>query len=105
MINKNKGFLLLATHFVLTAWTPTMKVFLLLGLGLLALLQGTMGQSAMDDLVDTAMKWKKACEDFEGNKYKKNQKLTGMCMEFTCSFKKKKYSWKAKVTNSLIYPQ
>jgi len=68
----------------------------MLVLGLLAILQGTMGQSAMDELVDTGMKWKKACEDFEGNKYKKNQKLAGMCMEFTCSFKKKKYSWKAK---------
>jgi len=73
-----------------------MKFYLLLVVGVLALLDCSAGQSVYDDLVDLGKKWKKACEDYEGNKYKKNQKLAGMCTEYTCSFKKKKYSWKAK---------
>ena len=75
-----------------------MKFSLLLILGVLGFFQGAAGQSVQEDLVPMGTKWKKFCLDNEGNKYKKNEKLTGMCEEYTCSFKKKKYSWKVKVS-------
>ena len=77
-----------------------MKFSLLLVLGCVSVFQEAGGQMLEEDLVDMGYKGKKFCLDNEGNKYKKNQKLTGMCEEYTCSFKKKKYTWKAKVSKS-----
>jgi len=53
-------------------------------------------QALEEYLVEVGPKWKKACEDLEGNKYKKNQKLQGTCELYTCAYKKKKYYWTAK---------
>ena len=77
-----------------------MLLHLVLGAGALL---GAAGQSVEEDLVTLGQKWKKACEDKDGNKYKKNEKLTGSCTQYTCMFKKKKYSWKAKVGPVMVY--
>eukprot|EP00091_Calanus_sinicus_P021036 TRINITY_DN604_c0_g1_i4.p1 TRINITY_DN604_c0_g1~~TRINITY_DN604_c0_g1_i4.p1 ORF type:complete len:133 (+),score=39.28 TRINITY_DN604_c0_g1_i4:81-479(+) len=72
-----------------------MKFSLLLALSCVSVFQSVVSQMLEEDLVDMGYKGKKFCLDKEGNKYKKNEQLTGMCEEYTCSFKKKKYTWKA----------
>ena len=67
---------------------------LVLGAGVLL---NAAGQSVEEDLVTLGERWKKACEDNNGKKYKKNEKVSGPCTQYTCMFRKKKYSWKAKV--------
>jgi len=87
-----------------------MKLLLLLAIVLACVLEEVVGQAVVDDLVPMGEKFKKFCLDLAGNKYKKNEKLTGMCEEFTCSNKKKNYFWKAAdlktccKENNLWYP-
>ena len=97
LLNKNQGLASNQHTLCQRVKLLTMKFSLLLVVGVLGLFQGAASQSVWEDLVPMGEKWKKFCLDNEGNKYKKNQKMTGTCEEFTCSFKKKKYSWKAKV--------
>merc|ERR1712066_929858 len=88
----------------------SMQCLLLLSAGVLTFSLGVLGQSIEEDLVPMKTKWKKFCLDNFGNKYKKNQKVTGTCMQYTCTFRKRKYSWKSKdlktccKVSGLMYP-